>query len=103
MLWRNIKRKAEGELKKAGIEVIAIPDNNYPAEIPELRIAVDLLRHGDSSRFSMHVRTSLARLVYIDKGGSLSVKTDVWTVGPAMELSSLDNMQAVINREVQSR
>ena len=34
-LLKNIKRKTEADLKKAGIEVIVVPDENNPPELPE--------------------------------------------------------------------
>lgn len=97
-LLKNIKRKAEADLKKAGIEVFIVPDENNPPELPELRIVVDLLRPETANRYFLHIQTSLAKLVYLKKDGTLSAKTDIWKIGPAMEVSSRENLQAMAMR-----
>jgi hypothetical protein len=100
LLLKSVKRKTETDLKKAGIEVFIVPDENNPPELPELRISVDIFRPDNSGRCFLHVQTSLAKLVYLDKDLAMSIKTDVWKIGPAMEVTSLENMQTVTMRMV---
>jgi hypothetical protein len=99
-LLKNIKRKTEADLKKAGIEVLVVPDEHNPPELPELRISVDIFRPENSNRCFLHIQTSLAKLVYLEKDLSISIKTDIWKIGPVMELSPLENLQAMTTRTV---
>jgi hypothetical protein len=100
LLLKNIKLKIEADLKKAGIDVIVVPDENNPPELPELRIFVDIFRPESSNRCYLHIQTSLAKLVYLEKDFSLSIKTDIWKIGPEMELVPYENMQAMMTRMV---
>ncbi len=100
LLLKNIKQKTEADLKKAGIDVIVVPDENNPPELPELRIFVDIFRPEHSNRCFLHIQTSLAKLVYLKKDLSLSIKTDIWKIGPEMELAPYDNMQTMVARMV---
>jgi len=100
LLLKNIKLKTEADLKKAGIDVIVVPDENNPLELHELRISVDILRPENSNRCFLHIQTSLAKLVYLEKDLSLSIKTDIWKIGPEMELAPYENMQAMVTRMV---
>jgi len=100
LILKNIKRKTEADLKKAGIDVLVVPDENNPPELPELRISIDIFRPENSNRCFLHIQTSLAKLVYLEKDLSLSIKTDIWKIGPEMELAPYENMQAMVTRMV---
>ena len=99
-LLKNIKRKTEADLKKAGIEVIVVPDEHNPPELPELRISIDMFRPENSSKCFLHVQTSLAKLVYLERDLSQSIKTDIWKIGPDMDVAPQENLQAMATRMV---
>ena len=98
LLLKNIKKKIEDDLKKAGIEVLVLPDNNCPPELPELTIALDIMQQKNTSRYFLHIQTSLAKLVYLEKNSTLSIKTDVWKIGPDMEVTPIENLQTLAMR-----
>jgi len=100
LLLKNLKRKTEADLKKAGIDTIVVPDENNPPELPELRIALDIFRPKHSDRYFLHIQTSLAKLVYLQKDLSLSIKTDIWKISPEMEVCSYENLQDMSSRIV---
>ena len=66
-LLKNIKNKVEAELKKSGVEVISLPDENSPPELAELRIMIDILHPQNSGRCFMSGRIPIREWDCVDQ------------------------------------
>ncbi|HUS73509.1 MAG TPA: Ada metal-binding domain-containing protein [Sedimentisphaerales bacterium] len=66
------------------------------ANIPELRIDIDMLKLTDSHLYVFRIQTSLARAVYLAKHPKLGFKADVWKVEPVIQQVFVQNMPAKV-------
>ena len=66
------------------------------ANIPELRINIDMLELTDSQLYVFRIQTSLARAVYLAKHPKVGFKADVWKVEPVIQQVSVQNMPAKV-------
>jgi len=96
LLWEQIDAKVQEKLGKSGVKV-------KPVRLlsrPELIIAVDVLRVGESPAYVFHVQTSLARRVVLDSERQVHLKPDVWKAKPVMAAAAVEDMQGKITEAV---
>ena len=70
------------------------------ANIPELRVDIDMLKLRDSQQYVFHIQTSLAAKVYLPRGRPWSLKADVWKALPTMQAISVRNMPGKVTELV---
>ncbi|MHC4338485.1 MAG: Ada metal-binding domain-containing protein [Planctomycetota bacterium] len=70
------------------------------ANIPELRVDIDMLKLQDSQQYVFHIQTSLATKVYLPRGRPWSLKADVWKALPIMQAISARNMAGKVTELV---
>jgi hypothetical protein len=70
------------------------------ANIPELRVDIDMLKLQDSEQYVFHIQTSLATKVYLPRGRPWSLKADVWKALPIMQAISARNMAGKVTELV---
>lgn len=93
--WRQFKADVTGRLNQANIKLIAGTTDTI-LSIPELRVYVNLLRLGDSRQYVFRIQTTVARPVCLKEQQDLVFKADLWTLRPAFEAVSAENMAARI-------
>jgi len=70
------------------------------ADIPELRVDIDMLKLGGSQQYVFHIQTSLARTVVLPTQRNLHIKTGVWEAEPVMEMISIESMPDKVTDKV---
>ena len=70
------------------------------ANIPELRIDIEMITLDDSQQYIFHIQTSLARAVYLAIRPKLGFQADVWKANTAMQAVSVQTMPARVSAVV---
>ena len=102
-LWEELRFKVIQKLKESDrrFEDIIYRGGRAPSiDIPELRIAVELLKLNNSRQFVYRIQTSLSLSLYIDRNPKVAIKTDVWTIAETMEPASIQVSEEAITDTV---
>ncbi|MHC4498119.1 MAG: Ada metal-binding domain-containing protein [Planctomycetota bacterium] len=70
------------------------------ADVPELRVDIDMLKLGVSQQYVFHIQVTLARPVVLPVQRGVRVKTDVWELWPVMEAVSVEDMPGKVTETV---
>lgn len=70
------------------------------ANIPELRVDVEMIKLDDSQRYIFRIQTSLARTVALQAQPNLHFHADVWKEKTSMQEVSVQNMPATVTAVV---
>jgi hypothetical protein len=92
---KQLEEDVKEKLRPAGID-LETPTADNILIIPELRIYISSLVLEDSKQYMFHIRTSLARAVYLKDTQSPVFKSEIWQAIPVMQIVSAENMTAKI-------
>jgi len=92
LVFEELRRKVEHKLEEAGVKYVK--PRSIPT--PELRIYIDMLKLLDSQKYVFRIQTSLARKVILPEQQKVSLKADVWKMGPTMQAVSVESMPAKV-------
>jgi hypothetical protein len=70
------------------------------ADVPELRVDIDMLKLGVSQQYVFHIQATLARPVVLPVQRGVRVKTDVWKLEPVMQVVSVEDMPGKVTETV---
>ena len=94
--FKQLEATVREKLQRAGIE-LDTPTADNILSIPELRIYVTTLSPENSQQRVFHIRTALARAVYLKDEQNPVFKADIWQTSPSMQAVTAENMPAKIN------
>jgi hypothetical protein len=103
LVWENLETAVNSKISEAGIKIAEAIQHEHllrSLAIPELRIAINMLKIEEQQQYVFHIQTSLAKRVYLTGDTSQSVKVDVWRTEPAMQAVSAENMPAAVTGAV---
>lgn len=103
----KLQNKIEGELKDAGIKIIANPgENPGPScldRFPRLKIDIKLINSADSQQYFFSTYTSLSRMVRVKKNPSLLLIATVFDTGIVIKAVPEKEVSAAVTDSVEKQ
>lgn len=99
LAWKDLETTVKSKINQAGIKIAEAIQHEHVLRslaVPELRIAINMLKIEEPNQYILHIQTSLAKRVYLTGDNSQSLKVDVWKTEPIMQAVSAENMPATI-------